>query len=110
MEHKDPAHLYRAGFCFPERRDDTDQTDARASHLLRAGDAVQPASCLYLQRDFSRCRSSRFDDSPAEARIHGGMTVVLVKVMPRRRSIVRGRRLPCRPDAPTKAPTTRETP
>jgi hypothetical protein len=47
-----------------------------ARHRLRAGDAVQLASCLYLQREMSQLLPFvAFDDRPAEAR-HEGLTVV----------------------------------
>ena len=54
--------------------------DARALlllHRLRAGDAVQLASCLYLQREMSqRLPFVVFDDRLAEAARHEGLTVV----------------------------------
>jgi predicted nucleic acid-binding protein len=56
--------------------------DARAlllRHRLRAGDAVQLASCLYLQREMSQSlRFVAFDDRLAEAARHEGLTVVSV--------------------------------
>ena len=56
--------------------------DARAllvRHLLRAGDAVQLASCLYLQRELSqRLPLVAFDDRLADAARHEGLTVVSV--------------------------------
>lgn len=61
--------------------------DARAlllRHRLRAGDAVQLASCLYLQREMSQpLPFVAFDDRLAEAARHEGLTVVSV---PKRRS------------------------
>ena len=54
--------------------------DARAlllRHRLRAGDAVQLASCLYLQREMSQSLPFvAFDDRLAEAARHEGLTVV----------------------------------
>jgi hypothetical protein len=54
--------------------------DARAlllRHRLRAGDAVQLASCLYLQREMSQpLPFVAFDDRLAEAARHEGLTVV----------------------------------
>jgi predicted nucleic acid-binding protein len=54
--------------------------DARAlllRHRLRAGDAVQLASCLYLQREMSGpLPFVVFDDRLAEAARHEGLTVV----------------------------------
>ena len=54
--------------------------DARAlltRHRLRAGDAVQLASCLYLQRELSQpLPFVAFDDRLAEAAGHEGLTVV----------------------------------
>lgn len=56
--------------------------DARAlllRHRLRAGDAVQLASCLYLQREMSQpLPLVVFDDRLAEAARHEGVTVVPV--------------------------------
>ena len=56
--------------------------DARAlllRHRLRAGDAVQLASCLYLQREMSEpLPFVVFDDRLAEAARHEGLTVVPV--------------------------------
>ena len=56
--------------------------DARAllvRHRLRAGDAVQLASCLYLQREMSQpLPFVAFDDRLAEAARHEGLTVVSV--------------------------------
>ena len=56
--------------------------DARAlllRHRLRAGDAVQLASCLYLQRETSQpLPFVVFDDRLAEAAHHEGLTVVPV--------------------------------
>jgi uncharacterized protein len=56
--------------------------DARAlllRHRLRAGDAVQLASCLYLQREISQpLPFVAFDDRLAEAARHEGLTVVPV--------------------------------
>ena len=56
--------------------------DARAlllRHRLRAGDAVQLASCLYLQREMSQSLPFvAFDDRLAEAARHEGLTVVPV--------------------------------
>ena len=46
-------------------------------HRLRAGDAVQLASCLYLQREMSQpLPFVAFDDRLAEAARHEGLTVV----------------------------------
>jgi hypothetical protein len=54
--------------------------DARAlllRHRLRAGDAVQLASCLYLQREMKQpLPLVAFDDRLAEAARHEGLTVV----------------------------------
>ena len=54
--------------------------DARAllvRHRLRAGDAVQLASCLYLQREMSQpLPFVAFDDRLADAARHEGLTVV----------------------------------
>ena len=54
--------------------------EARALLLrerLRAGDAVQLASCLYLQRELSRpLPFVAFDDRLTEAARHQGLTVV----------------------------------
>ena len=54
--------------------------DARAlllRHRLRACDAVQLASCLYLQREMSRpLPFVAFDDRLADAARHEGLTVV----------------------------------
>ena len=54
--------------------------DARAlllRHRLRAGDAVQLASCLYLQREMSESLPFVvFDDRLAEAARHEGLAVV----------------------------------
>ena len=54
--------------------------DARAlllRHRLRAGDAVQLASCLYLQREMSQpLPFVVFDDRLAEAARHEGVTIV----------------------------------
>ena len=54
--------------------------DARAlllRHQLRAGDAVQLASCLYLQREMSQpLPFVAFDARLAEAARHEGLTVV----------------------------------
>ncbi len=54
--------------------------DARAlllRHRLRAGDAVQLASCLYLQRETSQpLPFVAFDDRLADAARHEGLTVV----------------------------------
>ena len=54
--------------------------DARAlllRHRLRAGDAVQLASCLYLQRELSQpLPFVAFDDRLAGAARHEGLTVV----------------------------------
>ena len=54
--------------------------DARAlllRHLLRAGDAVQLASCLYLQREMSQpVPFVAFDDRLADAARHEGLTVL----------------------------------
>ena len=54
--------------------------DARAllvRHRLRAGDAVQLASCLYLQREISQSLPFvAFDDRLADAARHEGLTVV----------------------------------
>jgi len=48
-------------------------------HRLRAGDAVQLASCLYLQREVGRpLPFVVFDDRLAEAARHEGVTVVSV--------------------------------
>ena len=56
--------------------------DARAlllRHRLRAGDAVQLASCLYLQREMSQSLPFvAFGDRLAEAARHEGLTVVPV--------------------------------
>jgi predicted nucleic acid-binding protein len=56
--------------------------DARAlllRHRLRASDAVQLASCLYLQREMSQPVSFvAFDDRLAAAASHEGLTVVPV--------------------------------
>ena len=56
--------------------------DARALLLrqrLRAGDAVQLASCLYLQREIRQpLPFVAFDDRLAEAARHEGLTVVPV--------------------------------
>lgn len=56
--------------------------DARAlllRHRLRAGDAVQLASCLYLQRELRQpLPFVAFDDRLAEAAHHEGLTVVPV--------------------------------
>ena len=56
--------------------------DARAlllRHRLRAGDAVQLASCLYLQREMSQALPFvAFDDRLGEAARHEGLTVVSV--------------------------------
>ena len=56
--------------------------DARAlllRHRLRAGDAVQLASCLYLQREMNRpLPFVAFDDRLGEAARHEGLTVVPV--------------------------------
>jgi predicted nucleic acid-binding protein len=56
--------------------------DARAlllRHRLRAGDAVQLASCLYLQREMSQALPFvAFDARLAEAARHEGLTVVPV--------------------------------
>ena len=56
--------------------------DARAlllRHRLRAGDAVQLASCLYLQREMSQSLPFvAFDGRLAEAARHEGLTVVPV--------------------------------
>ena len=55
-------------------------TDARAlllRHRLRAGDAVQLASCLYLQREMGQpLPFAAFADRLAEAARHEGLTVV----------------------------------
>lgn len=55
-------------------------TDARAlllRHRLRAGDAVQLASCLYLQREMSQALPFiAFDDRLVEAARHEGLPVV----------------------------------
>jgi len=55
-------------------------SEARALLLrqrLRAGDAVQLASCLYLQREMSQpLPFVAFDDRLAEAARHEGLTVV----------------------------------
>ena len=57
-------------------------SDARAlllRHRLRAGDAVQLASCLYLQREMNQpLPFVAFDDRLAEAARHEGLTVVPV--------------------------------
>ena len=57
--------------------------DARAvllRHHLRAGDAVQLASCLYLQRKMSQpLPFVAFDDRLAEAARQEGLTVVAAK-------------------------------
>jgi len=46
-------------------------------HRLRAGDAVQLASCLYLQREMSQpLPFVAFDDRLADAARHEGLTVV----------------------------------
>jgi uncharacterized protein len=46
-------------------------------HRLRAGDAVQLASCLYLQRELGEpIPFVAFDDRLAEAARHEGLTVV----------------------------------
>ena len=46
-------------------------------HRLRAGDAVQLASCLYLQREISQpLPFVAFDDRLAESARHEGLTVV----------------------------------
>jgi predicted nucleic acid-binding protein len=54
--------------------------DARAlllRHRLRAGDAVQLASCLYLQREISQpLPFVAFDDRLTEAARYEGLTVV----------------------------------
>ena len=54
--------------------------DARAlllRHRLRAGDAVQLASCLYLQREIGQALPFvAFDDQLAQAARHEGLTVV----------------------------------
>ena len=48
-------------------------------HRLRAGDAVQLASCLYLQREMSQpLPFVAFDDRITEAARHEGLTVVPV--------------------------------
>jgi predicted nucleic acid-binding protein len=56
--------------------------DARAllvRHRLRAGDAVQLASCLYLQREMSQpLPFVAFDDRLTDAARHEGLTVVSV--------------------------------
>ena len=56
--------------------------DARAllvRHRLRAGDAVQLASCLYLQREMSQpLPFVAFDDRLADAARHEGLTVVSI--------------------------------
>jgi predicted nucleic acid-binding protein len=56
--------------------------DARAllvRHRLRAGDAVQLASCLYLQREMSQpLPLVAFDDRLADAARDEGLTVVSV--------------------------------
>ena len=56
--------------------------DARAlllRHRLRAGDALQLASCLYLQREMSQpLPFVAFDDRLADAARHEGLTVVSV--------------------------------
>ncbi len=52
-------------------------------HRLRAGDAVQLASCLYLQRELSQpLPFVAFDDQLTEAVRHQGLTVV--SSLPRR--------------------------
>lgn len=49
------------------------------SHRLRAGDAVQLASCLYLQREMRESLPFVvFDDRLGEAARHEGLTVVSV--------------------------------
>ncbi len=57
-------------------------TDARAlllRHRLRAGDAMQLASCLYLQREMGQpLPFVAFDDRLTEAARHEGLTVVSV--------------------------------
>lgn len=57
-------------------------TDARAlllRHRLRAGDAVQLASCLYLQREMNQpLPFVASDDRLTEAARHEGLTVVSV--------------------------------
>lgn len=54
--------------------------DARAlllRHRLRAGDAVQLASCLYLQRELSQSLPFvAFDDRLTEAARHQGLTII----------------------------------
>jgi hypothetical protein len=46
-------------------------------HRLRAGDAVQLASCLYLEREMSQpLPFVAFDDRLADAARHEGLTVV----------------------------------
>ena len=61
-------------------------TEARAlllRHRLRAGDAVQLASCLYLQRELGQSLPFvAFDDRLTEAARHQGLTVV--SSLPRR--------------------------
>ena len=56
--------------------------DARAlllRHRLRAGDSVQLASCLYLQREMSQpLPLVAFDDRLTEAARHEGLSVVSV--------------------------------
>ncbi len=56
--------------------------DARAlllRHRLRAGDAVQLASCLYLQREMNQpLPFVAFDDRLADAARHEGLTVVSI--------------------------------
>lgn len=48
-------------------------------HRLRAGDAVQLASCLYLQREMSQpLPFVAFDDRLEDAARHEGLTVVSV--------------------------------
>lgn len=48
-------------------------------HRLRAGDAVQLASCLYLQREMGQpLPFVAFDDRLTEAARHEGLTVVSV--------------------------------
>ena len=48
-------------------------------HRLRAGDAVQLASCLYLQREMNQpLPFVAFDDRLADAARHEGLTVVSV--------------------------------
>jgi predicted nucleic acid-binding protein len=59
-------------------------TGARAllvRHRLRSGDAVQLASCLYLQREMSHPMPFvAFDDRLIEAARHEGLTVVSARV------------------------------